>query len=135
MVFDAAPIGKRFGAVLVDVNSTPYHVGDTVSAQFVGANPRVNIFYHLIPEQSLILLQNNLRLESTFLTVDQLIDGQWMTVRSDSQPSTIYQWVRVNTVSLVSSSFELGRDFAPVDSWNQHCHDLLVSGAFDHTIL
>ncbi|KAG6877927.1 hypothetical protein C0992_008967 [Termitomyces sp. T32_za158] len=81
VVFDAPPIGKSFGAVLVDVNSTPYLVGDTVSAQFVGANPR-----------------NNLRLEGTFLTVDQLIDGQWKTVRSDSQPSTIYQWVRVNTI-------------------------------------
>ncbi|KAG6816655.1 hypothetical protein H0H87_004298 [Tephrocybe sp. NHM501043] len=42
VVFDAAPIGNKFGAVLVDVNTTAYHAGDKVSAQFVGANPRVS---------------------------------------------------------------------------------------------
>ncbi|KNZ72253.1 Neutral ceramidase [Termitomyces sp. J132] len=57
VLFDSAPFKKTFGTVLVDVNTTPYHAGDVVSAQFVGANPR-----------------NNLRLESTFLTVDQLVD-------------------------------------------------------------
>ncbi|KAG6861428.1 hypothetical protein C0995_000268 [Termitomyces sp. Mi166 len=80
VVFDAAPNGQAFGDVLVDVNTTAYHTGDTVIAQFVGANPR-----------------NNLRLESTFLTVDQLVNGQWRTVRSDSHPSTTYQWARVST--------------------------------------
>lgn len=41
VVFDAAPIGKIFGSVLADVNTIPYNAGDTVVAQFVGANPRV----------------------------------------------------------------------------------------------
>jgi neutral ceramidase len=42
VVFDAAPIGKSFGQVLIDVvKTTAYKVGDTVVAQFVGANPRV----------------------------------------------------------------------------------------------
>ncbi|KAG6917249.1 hypothetical protein DXG01_003281 [Tephrocybe rancida] len=86
VVFDAAPIGNKFGAVLVDVNTTSYHAGDKVSAQFVGANPR-----------------NNLRLESTFLTVDQLVSGQWKTVRSDSHPSTTFQWVRVSTILATST--------------------------------
>ncbi|TFK19427.1 ceramidase [Coprinopsis marcescibilis] len=81
VVFDAAPIGKKFGDVLQNVNSTPYRAGDKVAAQFVGANPR-----------------NNLRLEGTFLTVDRLVAGQWRTVRSDSHPSTIFEWVRTNTV-------------------------------------
>ncbi|KAH9485768.1 Neutral ceramidase 2 [Psilocybe cubensis] len=82
VVFDASPIGKKFGAVLTDVNTNaPYHAGDTVFAQFVGANPR-----------------NNLRLEGTFLTVDQLVSGQWKTVRTDSHPSTIYSWTRVSTI-------------------------------------
>ena len=45
VVFDAPPIGKTFGAVLSDVQtSAPYHAGDIVSAQFVGANPRVSEF-------------------------------------------------------------------------------------------
>ncbi|KAG5653121.1 hypothetical protein H0H81_002188 [Sphagnurus paluster] len=81
VVLDAAPIGKKFGGVLVDVKTTAYRAGEVVSAQFVGANPR-----------------NNLRLDGTFLTVDQLVDGQWKTVRSDSHPSTTYQWLRTNTV-------------------------------------
>ena len=43
VLFDAPPIGKKFGAVLTDVHtSAPYHAGDIVSAQFVGANPRVS---------------------------------------------------------------------------------------------
>ncbi|KAF8883297.1 Neutral/alkaline non-lysosomal ceramidase-domain-containing protein [Infundibulicybe gibba] len=81
VVFDAPPIGKKFGAVLADVETTTYHAGDTVTVQFVGANPR-----------------NNLRLEGTFLTVDQLISGQFKTVRSDSHPSTRYQWSRTSTI-------------------------------------
>jgi len=86
VIFDTAPFGRHFGAVLDDVQTTTYHAGDTVSAQFVGANPR-----------------NNLRLEGTFLTVDQLVSGQWKTVRSDSHPSTIYQWVRTNTITGTST--------------------------------
>ncbi|KAJ8515814.1 hypothetical protein ONZ45_g6805 [Pleurotus djamor] len=40
VVFDAAPIGKRFGQVLSNVQTTTYHAGDAVRVQFVGANPR-----------------------------------------------------------------------------------------------
>ena len=44
VVFDAAPAGKKFGDVLVDVRwPGSYSVGETVSAEFVGANPRVRI--------------------------------------------------------------------------------------------
>ncbi|KIL62472.1 hypothetical protein M378DRAFT_1053387 [Amanita muscaria Koide BX008] len=89
VVFDAAPLGSKFGQVLKDVNSTPYGVGDTVSALFVGANPR-----------------NNLRLESTFLTIDCMVNGVWKTVRSDSHPSTVFRWTRTNTV-LATSTVEI----------------------------
>ncbi|KAJ3485758.1 hypothetical protein NLJ89_g11872 [Agrocybe chaxingu] len=82
VVFDAEPIGQRFGNVLTDVSTTAtYRAGQTVAAQFVGANPR-----------------NNLRLEGTFLSVDRLVNGQWVVVRSDSHPSTIYEWVRTNLI-------------------------------------
>ncbi|THH07802.1 hypothetical protein EW145_g3130 [Phellinidium pouzarii] len=82
VVFDAPPFFKSFGDVLTDVQtSSAYSAGQTVSAQFVGANPR-----------------NNLRLEGTFLTVDQLASGKWTTVKSDSHPSTTYQWVRNDTI-------------------------------------
>ncbi|KAJ6616808.1 Neutral/alkaline nonlysosomal ceramidase [Mycena sp. CBHHK59/15] len=85
--FDAAPLGKHFGQTVIDVDSAvPYHAGDTVSAQFVGANPR-----------------NNLRLEGTYLSVDHLVSGAWEAVRSDSHPSTTYQWTRESTVLGTSS--------------------------------
>ncbi|KAK0446984.1 Neutral/alkaline nonlysosomal ceramidase [Desarmillaria tabescens] len=80
VVFDAAPIGKHFGDVLTDVKAS-YAVGDTVTAQFVGANPR-----------------NNLRLGSTFLTVDRQVSGQWVSVKSDSHPSTTLKWNRTSTI-------------------------------------
>ncbi|KAG7441035.1 Neutral/alkaline nonlysosomal ceramidase [Guyanagaster necrorhizus] len=80
VVFDAAPIGKQFGDVLADVGAS-YVVGDTVTAQFVGADPR-----------------NNLRLGSTFLTVDQQVSGQWVTVKSDAHPSTTLKWNRTSTI-------------------------------------
>ena len=36
VVQDNAPIGKKFGDVLADVNTaSPYHAGDTVQSQFV----------------------------------------------------------------------------------------------------
>ncbi|KAK0209482.1 Neutral/alkaline nonlysosomal ceramidase [Armillaria fumosa] len=80
VVFDAAPIGKHFGDVLTDVNAS-YAVGDTVTARFVGANPR-----------------NNLRLGSTFLTIDHQVSGQWVTVKSDAHPSTTLKWTRTSTI-------------------------------------
>lgn len=57
MIFDSAPLGKHFGDVLVDVQTTAYHADDTVSAQFVGANPRVRLprpFVFPVENQKLI---------------------------------------------------------------------------------
>ncbi|KAJ7144716.1 ceramidase [Mycena crocata] len=93
--FDAAPIGKHFGQILKDVVTTaPYHAGDTVSTVF-----------------------NNLRLEGTYLTVDQLKSGVWeAAVRSDSHPSTIYQWERQSTIlgtSTVNVSWTIENDTPP----------------------
>ncbi|KAF7300950.1 Neutral ceramidase [Mycena indigotica] len=87
VVFDAAPIGQSFGQVLVDVaTNRSYTAGQTVSAQFVGANPR-----------------NNLRLEETFMSVEQQTGGSWKAVRSDSHPSTTFQWLRINTILATST--------------------------------
>ncbi|KAJ7775713.1 Neutral/alkaline nonlysosomal ceramidase [Mycena maculata] len=87
VIFDAAPIGKSFGQVMTDViTTTAYQAGQTVFAIFVGANPR-----------------NNLRLEGTFLSVEQDVSGTWTPVRSDSHPSTLYQWTRVSTILGTSS--------------------------------
>ncbi|PIL32954.1 hypothetical protein GSI_05072 [Ganoderma sinense ZZ0214-1] len=82
VVFDSAGIGHSYGDVMTDVRTTSaYTAGEAVIATFVGANPR-----------------NNLRLEQTFLSVDQLVNNQWTSVRSDSHPSTTYQWTRTSTI-------------------------------------
>lgn len=98
-MFDAAPIGHSFGQVLQDVNSIPYSANETVYALFVGANPRVScLMQGSINCQGLHTLQNNLRLEGTFLTVDRQVNGKWTAVRSDSHPSTVFRWSRTSTV-------------------------------------
>ncbi|KAI0269466.1 Neutral/alkaline nonlysosomal ceramidase, partial [Russula aff. rugulosa BPL654] len=80
VLFDTPGFGHNFGDKLVDVPAgSTFTAGQTVSVQFVGANPR-----------------NNLRLEGTFLSVDRLVSGSWQTVRSDSHPSTIYRWLMAN---------------------------------------
>jgi len=82
VVYDGAPIGQSFGDVNTDVDtSSAYAIGDTVWAQFVGADPR-----------------NNLRLQDTFLSVDQQVNGDWTRVRTDAHPSTTLQWNRTNTI-------------------------------------
>ncbi|KAF8922013.1 Neutral/alkaline nonlysosomal ceramidase [Mucidula mucida] len=80
VAFDSSG-GNSFGDVLADVKAS-YAVGQTVEVQFVGANPR-----------------NNLRLGSTFLTVDHQVNGAWIAVRSDAHPSTVFRWNRTSTVS------------------------------------
>ncbi|KAF9041756.1 Neutral/alkaline nonlysosomal ceramidase [Hymenopellis radicata] len=79
VVFDSSG-GNSFGDVLADVKAS-YAVGQTVEVQFVGANPR-----------------NNLRLGSTFLTVDHQVNGAWVAVRSDAHPSTVFRWNRTSTI-------------------------------------
>ncbi|KIJ47880.1 hypothetical protein M422DRAFT_248469 [Sphaerobolus stellatus SS14] len=79
--FNAAPLFKKFEDVLSNVKST-YSVGQTVSAQFVGANPRVSVYA---------------------AAVQQLANGQWKIVRSDSHPSTTFEWIRVSTVLATST--------------------------------
>lgn len=82
VVFDSPGIGHNFGDKLDDVPAgSTFTAGQTVTVQFVGANPR-----------------NNLRLEDTFLSVERLVSGSWQAVRSDSHPSTIYRWLRTNVL-------------------------------------
>ncbi|KDQ08182.1 hypothetical protein BOTBODRAFT_119012, partial [Botryobasidium botryosum FD-172 SS1] len=41
---------------------------------------------------------NNLRIEGTFMTVDQQVSGGWETVRTDLHDFTIFEWKRDNLV-------------------------------------
>ena len=64
------------------------------------------------------LVQNDLRLEDTFLTVDQFVNGRWAPVRSDSHPSTRFEWLRTITVRLLPFSapwVHVDHSFRPLD--------------------
>lgn len=76
VVYDSPPFFKSFGQVLTPPNAS-YSRGDSISAIFVGANPR-----------------NNLRLEGTFTAVEQFDGGSWAQVRSDADWSLVYTWTR-----------------------------------------
>ncbi|QIX00321.1 hypothetical protein AMS68_005838 [Peltaster fructicola] len=81
-IFDRAGTFKSFGQLLIDVRKE-YHYGESVSATFVGANPR-----------------NDLHLESTYAQVEKLDQetGQWYTVRDDKDWSLLFEWKRTSTV-------------------------------------
>ncbi|KAL4992463.1 Neutral/alkaline nonlysosomal ceramidase [Aspergillus falconensis] len=103
VVYDGHPIGKAYGDVITSAGNAKYAPGDIASATFVGANPR-----------------NNLRLESTFAAVElQTDDGNWKTVRTDSDWSLVYRWKRTNTVlgySEVTVQWEIEDDYYAADS-------------------
>ncbi|KAF2769071.1 ceramidase like protein [Teratosphaeria nubilosa] len=82
VVLDRAPVLKSFGDVKEDVKPT-YKPGETVSATFVGANPR-----------------NNFRLGGTFAALEQFdFDVKaWRQVKDDSDWSLVYEWKRTNSV-------------------------------------
>ena len=84
VIVDRTPFFKSFGDTLSSPSRPdPYRPGETVSTRFVGANPR-----------------NNLRLEGTFASIEKLdSDGQtWVTVRTDTDWSLIYEWTRTSTI-------------------------------------
>ena len=66
VLFDAPPVGKSFGQVLTDVESTPYGAGDTVFAAFVGANPRVSgIFFVMCNNIDRLAMSRNFTFRTT----------------------------------------------------------------------
>jgi neutral ceramidase len=91
VVYDSPQILKKFGDVLNQPVAS-YTRGAVVNATFVGANPR-----------------NNLRLEGTFLAVEQLVGTTWTTVRDDNDWFLVYTWVRKDGLigtSEVTASWE-----------------------------
>lgn len=87
VVMDNPPIGKAFGAVLTQPNTT-YAKGSVISATFVGANPR-----------------NNLRLDGTYAAIEKLQDGKWVQIRDDSDWFLTYT---VSAPSLIHKSLPFG---------------------------
>ena len=82
VIVDRAPLFKSFGDVSLDVQSR-YLAGQTITARFVGANPR-----------------NDFRLEGTFASVEKYKPdiSVWQRVRDDNDWSLVYEWARTSTV-------------------------------------
>jgi neutral ceramidase len=82
VVVDRAPFLKSFGDVTADAKPR-YLSGQTISARFVGANPR-----------------NNFRLGGTFAAVEKYDadSSVWKQVRSDEDWSLVYEWTRTSTM-------------------------------------
>lgn len=81
VIFDDKPPWQDFGQVLTDAKG-PYEAGKSlVSVMYRGANPR-----------------NNLRLQSTFLTVElqDSTSAGWKIVASDSNWETKFHWKSTN---------------------------------------
>jgi neutral ceramidase len=71
---DRVPLGKSFGSVKDDVEST-YSIGDTVSIVFWGGNPK-----------------NNFRNQDSFLEVQRASDGDWIPIAYDWDHETRFKW-------------------------------------------
>ncbi|PVD38057.1 hypothetical protein C0Q70_00667 [Pomacea canaliculata] len=79
VLFDSSPVGKKFGDVKTDAEPS-YQPGSVVQVRFVSANPR-----------------NDLRLNGTFLTVEQKQEsGSWRVIFTDRDWETRYQWINDN---------------------------------------
>lgn len=76
VVFDDVPLFKSFGDVYQDAAAS-YSRGTVASAIFWGAHPR-----------------NNLRTQGTYLEVQRWNGSSWVTVASDWDPETKYEWAR-----------------------------------------
>ncbi|MEW6733618.1 MAG: neutral/alkaline non-lysosomal ceramidase N-terminal domain-containing protein [Acidobacteriota bacterium] len=76
VVFDDVPLGKSFGSINTDAN-TSYSPGQTVRVIFWGGHPK-----------------NNPMIQSTYLKVQKRLDNNWVTVANDWDPETKYIWAR-----------------------------------------
>jgi len=84
VVVDNAGLLRRFGDTISSPDpAKPHYPGETLSAQFVGANPR-----------------NNFRLEGTFASVEYFNQTlkEWVQVRNDSDWFLAYRWKRTSTI-------------------------------------
>lgn len=96
VAFDRPPAGKKFGDV--HENAQPaYQHGSTVSVTFWGAHPR-----------------NNYRIQDTYLEVQHMENGKWVTVRTDRDWDTEYHWQRSGLASsLITIVWRLPEDALP----------------------
>ncbi|KAI1443275.1 Neutral/alkaline nonlysosomal ceramidase [Annulohypoxylon stygium] len=105
VIHDSPPLFKHFGQVKQDVDET-YRKGTSVTAKFVGANPR-----------------NNLRLERSYAVVEKLTTASgsrdettdtWEVVRDDRDWYLVFRWHRTSEI-LGTSEVEI--TWETTDPW------------------
>ena len=79
VVVDGVPAGESFGSIQTDV-APSYARGSMASVTFWCANPR-----------------STLQTQSSFLFVEQQVQGAWVVVAVDGNYETRFRWVRVGT--------------------------------------
>jgi len=79
VVFDNPPPGFAFGDCVQQPTDSVQ--GQQVTAKFVSGH-----------------LRNNLMLESSFMTVERLVNDEWIIVAEDSDWETVLQWDRTNVI-------------------------------------
>ena len=75
----------KYGQLKTDVGKSDYKSGEWVMASFGGVNPR-----HIT---MLMLADDKLVENYTYMEVQKLIDGEWTTVMTDSNPYTVFKCV------------------------------------------
>ena len=93
---DGHPSGKPFGTVDTDVLSS-YSAGSTATVSFWGGNP-----------------DHNFMTQSTYLTVDRNVNGNWVTEYVDAHWETKMHWKREHIdYSLITVDWEIPSDVTP----------------------
>jgi len=85
VIFDAAPLGKKFGDVTMDASKS-YKVGDIATVKFQAGNPR-----------------NDQRLGNTFLTIEkQNSSNEWDMIFTDADWATKFTWIPHSEITGIS---------------------------------
>lgn len=80
VVYDNAPLGKKFGDIAQNVNSS-YKKCDTVTVVFWGGNPR-----------------NDLKTQSSYLEIQKKTENGWTTLYYDWDWCTTFRWKRIDSL-------------------------------------
>lgn len=87
VVYDDKRLWESFGQVWNNANSS-YNRGSKVTVKFRSGHP-----------------QNNFKIMSSFMEVQRKIDGSWVTVLTDNDFSTKFNWIRDTAADCLACSF------------------------------
>jgi len=95
VMFDSAPLFKKIGDIVLKADNN-YQKGETVTVKFWSGHPK-----------------NNLKIQSTFLTIERKVGDEWSVVATDNDWETKYEWTRINSflgTSQVTITWEIPKN-------------------------